>query len=273
MKQGPQILEQLLERIIRLEDEVTYLRAENQYLKSEVARLEKQPEKYENPKNSRNSSKSPSSDFPKQQKTQSLRQSSGKKPGGQAGHEGTTLKQMENPDRIEHHMPLYCNGCGEDLTGQPSFFASKRQVIDIPPIKAIVTEHQLFDRPCKCGHINRATYPAGVNVPVSYGENVQALLSYLGARQYVPFKRLSELMRDVFGLGISTGGINYVMAKMEKKAAGTYEAIRHVVLRSHIVGADETGANINGKNHWAWTFSKQKRDIYCYTPKSWAQSH
>jgi len=261
MKQEPQILEQLLERIIRLEGEVAYLRAENQYLRSEVTRLERQLEKYEAPKNSRNSNKPPSSDFPKQQKTQSLRQPTGKKPGGQTGHEGTTLKQMSSPDKIEPHMPLYCNCCGEDLSGQPSFFSGKRQVIDIPPIKAIVTEHQLFDRRCKCGHLNRASYPAGVNAPVSYGENVQALLSYLGARQYVPFQRLSELMRDVFGLGISTGGINYIMAKMEKKAAGTYEAIRQVVIHSHVVGADETGANINGKNHWAWTF-QNKRATY-----------
>ena len=72
MKQEPQILAQLLERIIRLESEVTYLRAENQYLRSEVTRLERQLEKYESPKNSRNSNKPPSSDFPKQQKTQKI---------------------------------------------------------------------------------------------------------------------------------------------------------------------------------------------------------
>ena len=62
------------------------------YLESEIDRLKERLAKYENPKNSKNSSKPPSSDFPKQQKTQSLRDPSGKKPDGQSGHEGTTLK-------------------------------------------------------------------------------------------------------------------------------------------------------------------------------------
>jgi len=72
----------LLERIDNLESEVIRLENENQSLKTEVHHLTKRLVKYENPKNSKNSSKPPSSDFPRQQKTQSLRESSGKKPGG-----------------------------------------------------------------------------------------------------------------------------------------------------------------------------------------------
>lgn len=100
----------LFERIDNLENVVTQLEQENQSLKKEVVQLTKRLEKYENPKNSRNSSKPPSSYFPRQQKTQSLRKSSDKKPGGQLGNEGTTLKVV-SPDLIVKSLTLrktYC---------------------------------------------------------------------------------------------------------------------------------------------------------------------
>jgi transposase len=37
-----------------------------------------------------------------------------------------------------------------------------------------------------------------------------------------------------------------------------YEAIRQFVLKHTVIGADETGVNINGKNHWAWAFQNQR---------------
>ena len=245
-------IDALLERIDNLENEVLYLR--------------KRLAKYENPKNSKNSSKPPSSDYPKQQKTQSLREPSGKKPGGQLGHEGTTLKGVSCPDLIEEHTPFYCTCCGEVLSALPGIFAGKRQVIDIPPIIPIVTEHRLFDKRCKCGHLNQASYPMGVTAPVSYGENVQSLIAYLSTRQYFPVKRLSEFLTDTFGLSVSTGGVGYILNKMRIKATATYESIRQSVLKNKVIGADETGVNINGKNNWAWAFQYDKATFIAIHP-------
>ena len=236
------------------------------YLQSEIDRLKERLAKYENPKNSKNSSKPPSSDFPKPQKTQSLRESSGKKPGGQSGHEGTTLKMVSTPDITRNHSPFYCTCCGEDLSSDPGLFSGRRQVIDIPPIIPIVTEHQLFDKLCKCGHMNKASYPMGVTAPVSYGENVQALIAYFSVRQFTPIKRTSEIFTDVFGVPISTGGVDYILNKVKSKSAATYESIRQSVLKNKVIGADETGVNINGKNHWAWTFQNDKATFIAIHP-------
>lgn len=238
----------LLERIDNLEIELCQVKEENKSLTTKVVQLTKRLEKYENPKNSKNSSKPPSSDFPRQQKAQSLREPSDKKPGGQAGHEGTTLKCI-SPDYIENHSPSYCNCRGKDLSTQPQLYVGKRQVIDIPPIIPVVTEHQLFEKRCTCGHLNRSTYPMGVTAPVSYGENVQALIAYLSIRQFIPIKRLAEFLKDVFSLPISTGGIDYVKNKVIKKALVAYEFIRQNVLQNNVIGADETGVNINGQNN------------------------
>lgn len=237
------------------------------FLENRIEYLENRLAKYENPKNSKNSSKPPSSDFPKpHQKTQSLREPSANKPGGQLGHEGTTLKMVSKPDIIEEHSSVYCACCGEDLSAQSGCFSGKRQVIDIPPIAPIVTEHQLFDKLCKCGHLNQASYPIGVTASVSYGENVQGLIAYLSIRQYLPVKRLSELLSDTFGLSVSTGGIGYILNKMRMKAVTTYESIRQNVLKSSVIGADETGVNINGKNNWAWAFQYHRATFIAIHP-------
>ena len=248
------------------EEQFAMLFAHIGYLQSEIDRLNERLAKYESPKNSKNSSKPPSSDFPKQQKTQSLRESSGKKPGGQSGHEGTTLKMVSTPDIIEDHIPFYCTCCGDDLSSEPGLFSGRRQVIDIPPIIPIVTEHQLFDKLCKCGHMNKASYPMGVTAPVSYGENVQALIAYFSTRQLIPIKRTSEIFTDVFAIPISTGGIDYILNKVKSKAAATYESIRQSVLKNKVIGADETGVNINGKNNWAWTFQNDKATFIAIHP-------
>jgi len=227
------------------------LRLENNFLKQQL-------EKYQTPKNSSNSSKPPSSDFPKIQKTQSLRTPSGKKPGGQPGHEGTTLKMTNTPDTVQKHSPNYCTCCGEDLSGYLPYFIGRRQVIDIPPIKPIITEHHIFEVYCQCGHNNRASYPDGIVTPVSYGPGVQSLVSYLSVRQYLPVERITELLSSLFGLSLSTGGVCYLLEKVKQKAAPVYESIRQFVLKGRVIGADETGVNINGKNFWAWTFQNTR---------------
>jgi len=232
----------------------TELRRENDSLKRQNAVLKSELDKYRTPKNSGNSNRPPSSDFPKTQKTQSLRTPSGKKPGGQPGHEGTTLKMTDTPDVTVEHKPNYCACCGEDLGKYEAHFAGHRQVTDIPPVQPIVTGHQVFRIRCQCGHANQGPYPAGIIAPVSYGPGVQSLVSYLSVRQYLPVERVTELLTSVFGLSLSTGGVCYLLDKVRQKADPAYETIRQVVLDGKAIGADETGVNINGRNHWAWAF-------------------
>lgn len=243
--------EDLFKRIDLLEKENVFLRTHITYLEARLAH-------YENPKNSSNSNLPPSSDFPKQTKTNSLRTSSGKKPGGQLGHKGKTLKMVASPDIIEDHKTKHCSRCGNDISGLPSELIGKRQVIDIPPIQSFVTEHRIYKHICTCGYCNEASFPDGVNTPVSYGSGVQSMVTYLNARHYLPIGRSAEFLNDIFKIPISTGGIHYLLNKAKQKAMPSYEAIRQFVLNQKVIGGDETGVNINGKNNWAWTFQNPK---------------
>ena len=256
MKSGESIdakFDRLFDRIDKLEEEVSDLRSENSDLRTENSNLKDRLAHYETPKNSGNSHKPPSSDISKPKRTNSLRTKSGKKPGGQSGHKGTTLK-MQTPDVIEEIHPSQCERCGRSLSGVPSQYVGSRQIIDLPEIKTICREYQVYETRCTCGCCSKGQYPDNVKSAVSYGPNVQSLVTYLSSRQYIPFNRLHELMSEIMGTPISTGGINYIMEKFAKKSFPRYEQIRQNVLNSPVIGGDETGANVNGSNHWFWTF-------------------
>lgn len=244
------IVSDLRKENLQLKEENKALRKENRQLKKRLAR-------YETPKNSGNSSMPPSSDIVKPRRTSSLRKNSGKKPGGQKGHPGKTLEMIDNPHYIEKIVPTSCKNCGSNLSEFSAQYKGRRQVIDLPEIAAKYTEYQIFDKQCSCGCCNHSEYPAHVQSPVSYGPNIQSLVAYLSARQYMPVKRMNEFLSEVLGTAISTGGIDYIINKMAGKATDKYNQIKENVLESSIIGADETGAKVNKKNYWFWAFQNE----------------
>ena len=239
--------DQLFNRIDNLEEEL-------KEKDKKIEHLENRLSIYENPKNSQNSHMPPSSDMGKPKRTSSLRKKSNRKAGGQQGHKGNTLKMTETPDHIEKLKPGQCKRCGANLKELPSHYIGRRQVIDIPPIEPKYIEYQVFQTQCTCGCHNEASFPEHANASVSYGPSIQGLIAYLSARQYVPVKRMSEMLSELLGVNISTGGISYIVDKMAKKAMPMYNDIKANVFSSKVIGADETGVNINGNNHWIWTF-------------------
>lgn len=160
-----------------------------QVLLKRVGDLEQELNLLRNKKNSNNSS-IPSSKDENRPKRTNLREKSGLKPGGQKGRKGNTLKMVSTPDFTEEYHPNYCVRCGNSLADAQSEFAGKRQVYDIPPIEVKVTEHRIYDCTCSCGHNTRASWPHGVETPVSYGSNIASLIGYFHTRQYIPFKRM-----------------------------------------------------------------------------------
>ena len=237
-----------------LRQENKQLKQENKILKKENQDLKNQLISLRHRKDSSNSSMPPSSDMTKPKRTNSLRKTSGKKPGGQPGHKGSTLKMLENPDLTENHYPLVCEHCGSSLSESSAEFSGQRQIIDLPEIRQIVTEHRIYSKQCNCGHCTKSVYPDFVKSPVSYGANIQSLVAYMSARQYIPVERMHEFFKEILKVNLSEGGICYLLDKMAKKAEGEYLRIKTSVMQSKVIGADETGANINGDNHWYWTF-------------------
>lgn len=210
-------------------------------------------DKYENPKNSSNSSIPPSHDYSRPSRTQSLREHSDKKPGGQPGHEGTTLEMVENPDKIVEHIPQFCNSCGHDISQLQTKFVERRQEVVLPVIKPIYVEHQIFQRTCVCGHTIIADFPPGITPGISYGANIESLAAYMNARQFVPFNRLAEIFRHVFNIPVGEGSLVRIINRVAQKSIPAYQLIRKRAETAMVNGADETGMKINGQKGWFWT--------------------
>ena len=170
----------LQEEVAQLRVENARLRVENEQLKLRVAELEAQVKA-----NPRNSSKPPSSQGLGKPAPKSLRTRSGRKPGGQPGHEGRTLRQVSDPDQVIRHEPGACHGCGRDARAGQEVGMERRQVFDLPPIAVQVTEHQLITRRCRCGAHTTATAPAQANAPVRCGPRILAVIIYLYVGQFL----------------------------------------------------------------------------------------
>jgi len=209
-------------------------------------------------KNSNNSHIPPSKDENRARKNQSLREKTDRKPGGQPGHEGTTLECSNQVDEVIKHSPDFCSCCGNDLSTTAATFISSRQIIDLPPIILKRIEHQVFKKQCNCGHTMEGSFPQYIASPVQYGPNVEALVGYLHTRQYLPYGRMEEFLKDVMGLPVSTGGINNILQRLAKKAMPFYDIIKERIQQATCIGTDETGVNIDGKKHWMWVWQNNK---------------
>ena len=243
--------EELLKRLAQLESRILALEEENKILKERLS-------KYSTQKNSRNSSIPPSQDQNRPKRNQSLRKSTGKKPGGQFGRKGSTLRMVKTPDTIIKLQPDYCTNCGTSLSEFPASKEQVRQKIDIPPIKATITEYQTYSKTCQCGCKSIADFPNGVNTPISYGENIEGIIGYFHARQYLPFARMQEVFNDVFNINISQGGIHYVLNRFAEKLTPLYDIIKQRIENSKVIGADETGVKVNGDRHWYWVWQTER---------------
>jgi transposase len=202
--------------------------------------------------NPRNSSRPPSSeglDKPPP-RPRSLRKKSGRKPGGQDGHEGTTLAQVARPDRELRHEPGCCGRCGAGLTGRPVTGVERRQVFDLPLAEVTVTEHQLIERECGCGHRTKAAAPQGAEAPVQYGPRVAAIIVYLYLGQFLSKQRTAQALAELFGVPLSAGTVAGITARAAAGLGGFLEHARSQIAASDVAGFDETGFRVDGRLHW-----------------------
>jgi transposase len=158
------------------------------------------------------------------------------------------------PDSFVNYVPDYCSECGKSLADKVAELESQRQVVDLPSIRAIWTEHRQYSKTCSCGHKAKPNFPKPVSAPVQYGSGIESLICYLHGRQYLPYDRMAELLKDSYGVKISQGSIENIIKRFADKGSVVYDKIRAEIMNSQVIGSDETGIKIGGKKYWAWTW-------------------
>jgi len=241
-------LSAVVQHVTQLEAEVVRLREENAHL-----REQKQS-------NSQNSSRPPSSD-PPSGRVRPLRHRSGKHRGGQPGHRGheRQLVPVEACAEVFAHRPTQCSTCGQALSGddpQPG----RHQVVEIPPVKPIVTEHRLHQLACAaCGATTRAPLPAEV-AATGYGPRVVATVAVLSSVLRASQRRTQAALADLWQVEVALGTVHTLRQEASAAVAEPVAEATSYAQEQEVAHADETswvqgnadGANPTQRTAWLW---------------------
>lgn len=242
----------LVALILALGQRVQELVAENQALRDQLA------------KNSRNSSKPPSSDGPRKPHPRSLRPPKGsRRSGGQPGHPGHRLAPVAQPQHVAVHPVTYCTQCAADLHVVAPCGTEKRQVFDVPAVQIEVTEHQAEIKVCpECGTLVKGSFPAAVTQAVQYGPRLQAQATYLNTYQLLPWARACELLGDWYGHTPAEALIETANAALEEQIKPSLAEIKAQLIQAAKAHFDESGLRVLAKLNWLHVASTDKLTYY-----------
>lgn len=226
---------------------VAQLLEDKEQLEQENARL-----RVQNNQNSGNSHVPPSKNIFK--KNFSLRKKTGRKPGGQPGHPGATLRRSENPDVIVEHQAHTCEHCHASIPEDtPVIDQETRQEIEIE-IRRVVREHRCGIVLCPdCGKRTKGAFPQDVNHYLQYGPSYKALMLYLNQGNFVPFERLAQFSADVLHVPVSVGTLVRFVQEARVGLSQPLQTIREQIIKAPVAYFDETGTRVAGKLHWRHT--------------------
>ena len=220
-------------------------------------------------KDSRNSSKPPSSDgLGKVKRTASLRKRGGKRSGGQPGHEGHTLMASEHPDQIETHTADSCANCQASLAEIEASGYEERQVFDIPAIRIEVTAHRAEVKICpSCGATNRGDFPSDVTQPVQYGAAVKSWAAYFTNHHHIPVERTAQIFNDLVHHTVSEATVLQASEALSVCIEPSVEAVKAQLCASEVLHVDESGLRVEGKLHWLHVASSDALTHYAVHAK------
>lgn len=202
---------------------------------------------------SHNSARPPSSDPPQALRPRRRRVPSGRKRGGQPGHQGQSraLVPIEEVESVVAVKPQECRWCQHPLQGddpQPS----RHQVTEVPPITPVVTEYQLHQLLCPaCGALTRAALPRGVP-PGGFGPRVQAIVALCTGAYRLSKRTTQEVMADLFGLPMSLGTIPHLEQATAQAVAAPVADAQAYVRAQPVAHLDETGWREGRARAWLW---------------------
>jgi transposase len=198
----------------------------------------------------------------KRSRPSSSRESSGKRAGGQKGHPGSTLRMIESPDEIITNRLCNCKYCGHSIEDIEVIDHEKRQKFDII-IKRKVTEYRSEIKKCPyCNRKSKADFPKSITKPVQISNTVFTIATYLRVYHLIPYQRIKEIMRDIFGFGISTASIIKAETKCFHNLKGVTNYIKNKLIKEDVINCDETGIDVNGNEHYCHLISTEKLTFY-----------
>jgi transposase len=242
--------------LLRLDDLV----AANERLEGRVAELERRLNR-----SSRNSSLPPSQDPPSAPPPPSGK-GSGRKRGGQHGHEGKYRRLLlpERVDEFSEHWPDQCRSCAHEFVETERVDAiepARRQVAELPPIAVRVTEHRLHRVCCpECAAVTTAEPP--VESRSAFGPRLQAAVVTLAVRNRVSRRDATERACELFGVELSTGSVETIVQRTGEALAAPHTRLEQEIRQALVVKIDETGWKTGGNRRMLWGALSRRTAVF-----------
>ena len=182
------------------------------------------------------------------------RRSSGRSPGGQPGHQGhgRTLLPVDQVDGVVPIKPINCRHCRQALCGDDAH-PQRHQVVEVPPVRAQVTEYQLHTLRCRhCDTLTEAAWPD--TVPRStFGPSIQAWVGLLSGAFRLSKRNIVALLSDAFGVDLALGSISRLEQHVAAAIAAPVEEAGTYVHQQPAINIDETSWREARGKAWLWT--------------------
>jgi len=229
-------------------------------LRAEVEKLKQKPPK----KTSDNSSLPPSKGFkPNRSSVQSTQSNS--KETGSHHNGGRALSQQ--PDQVVVAQAKCCPHCGVEVESSTQRLSGIYERIELPPLTPHITRVERYGGTCQgCQQAYEAPVPVGLAPGSTFGSSVASLVTYLRYSHAISYQRLSQLMRELYGLSLSQGAIANLLQRVQEQLETPVAKIAERLRSARLVGSDETGARVNGKNQWEWVFQNDQVCLHVIRP-------
>jgi transposase len=217
--------------------------------------------------NWRNSSRPPSSDPPGAPPTPPARPR-GRRRGGQPGHSPhqRALLPPDQVDAVVAHWPTHCRGCQAPLTPEAAGEPVRHQVTELPPVRAVVTEHQLQHVRCAgCGLTTGAVLPADVPAG-AFGPRLQATVAVLSGRYRLSRREVVGVCTDVLGAPLAVGSVDRLCQATAHALAAPVAALQAAVQHAPAAHADETSWREAGRRCWLWVVVTTMATMFTLAP-------
>jgi transposase len=237
---------------------ITALEAENAQLRAGLSRLEARVQELEARlgRDSSNSSQPPSADPPPGRPHPAPRPT-GRRRGGQAGHVGhhRTLVPPEEVDHTADHWPTVCQHCQAPLPSDPAQAVGdpvRHQVVEVPPIRAAVTDHYRHRLRCPhCQAVTLADLPSSVPTG-AFGPRLQAIVAVLSSRYRLSRREVAAVCADLLGVDLAVGSVDALCQATSAALAGPVAVLEAAVRQAAVAHADETQWRLAGQRRWLW---------------------
>jgi len=203
------------------------------------------------PTNSGNSSQPPSKD----QKKNKPKDKRKRHHGPPKGHEKHERELAANPDKIIELHVESCKKCQCKMEHEVEKLVRVNQITELPEVRAQVIEVRQYEGICpQCGVKQRAQEAEGLEMGRSFGARLEATVVYYRQEQHMSYQRTQQALRNLYGVGISQGGIDGIMQKAGEKASRAVKRIEDQIRQSKVIHCDETSSRVGGNNWWEWVF-------------------